>query len=83
MNTVTINLSLQAAQLAEIDAAARREARSRSELLREAARSYVLRQRQWDDVFAAGDQRARQHRLTEKDIAREIAQHRATKRRRP
>ena len=83
MDTVTINLSLQAAQLAEIDAAARREARSRSELLREAARSYVLRQRQWDDVFAVGDQRARQHRLTEKDIAHEIAQHRATKRRRP
>ena len=83
MDTVTINLSLQAAQLAEIDAAARREARSRSELLREAARSYVLRQRQWDDVFAVGDQCARQHRLTEKDIAREIAQHRATKRRRP
>ena len=82
MNTVTINLSLQAAQLAEIDAAARREARSRSELLREAARSYVLRQRQWDDVFAVGDQRARQYRLTEKDIAHEIAQHRATKRRR-
>ncbi len=80
MGTVTINLSLQAAQLAEIDAAARREARSRSELLREAARRYVLRQRQWDDLFTLGDHLAHQHKLTEKDVAREIAQQRAAKR---
>ncbi len=82
MDTVTINLSLQAAQLAEIDAAARREARSRSELLREAARRYVLRQRQWDDVFTLGDQLAHQHQLTEQDIAHEVVQHRATRHRR-
>jgi metal-responsive CopG/Arc/MetJ family transcriptional regulator len=41
MSTVTVNISFQDALLADIDATARREARSRSELLREAARLYV------------------------------------------
>ena len=47
MAAMTVNISFQAELLADIDAEAKREARSRSELLREAARLYVQRQRRW------------------------------------
>ena len=69
----TVNISFQAELLADIDAEAKREARSRSELLREAARMYVERQRRWDSVFSLGDATARDAGLTEADVAAEIA----------
>jgi hypothetical protein len=72
MRNVTVNISFQDAFLAEIDAEAKRESRTRSELLREAARLYVRRQRQWERVFALGDELAKQQSLTEADVAREI-----------
>jgi len=71
MRNVTVNISFQDALLAEIDAEAKRESRTRSELLREAARLYVRRQRQWESVFALGDKLSKQRGLTETDVARE------------
>jgi len=72
MRNVTVNISFQDALLAEIDAEAKRESRTRSELLREAARLYVRRQRQWKRVFALGDELSKKRSLTEADVAREI-----------
>lgn len=72
MSNVTVNISFQDKLLAEIDAEAVRESRSRSELLREAARLYVRRQKQWDDLFALGDRQAVHVGLTEADVRREI-----------
>ena len=72
MSNVTVNISFQKALLAEIDAEAKRESRSRSELLREAAREYIRRQKQWDSVFALGDKVTREQQLTENDIMRAI-----------
>ena len=72
MSNVTVNISFQGQLLAEIDAEAARESRSRSELLREAARLYVRRQKQWSDLFALGDRQAAQAGLTEVDVRREI-----------
>ncbi|TVR00186.1 MAG: ribbon-helix-helix protein, CopG family [Desulfovibrionales bacterium] len=68
-----VNISFQKDFLADIDAEAKRESRSRSELLREAARLYVQRQRRWDAVFSLGDATARNRNLTENDISDEIA----------
>lgn len=73
MTTTTVNISFQKDFLADIDAEAKRESRSRSELLREAARLYVQRQRRWDAVFSLGDATARNQNLTENDISDEIA----------
>ena len=70
---VTVNISFQDALLKEIDAEARRESRSRSELLREAARQYVQRQRRLEAVFAIGDSAREKQGFTEKDIEAEIA----------
>jgi len=72
MANVTVNISFQDSLLADIDEAATREARSRSELLREAARLYIRRQRQWSDLFALGDRLAERHGLDEASVRKEI-----------
>ncbi len=69
---VTVNISFQDALLKEIDAEARRESRSRSELLREAARMYIKRQKRMEAVFAMGDAAREKQGFTEKDIEAEI-----------
>lgn len=81
MSNVTVNISFQDSLLADIDAEARRESRSRSELLREAARLYVRRQRQWNDLFALGDRQTARRRLTSADVNKEIRAVRRSKRR--
>ena len=83
MAATTVNISFQADLLADIDAEAKRESRSRSELLREAARAYVERQRRWDAVFSLGDVTTRKQDLTEADIREEIAAFRQERKNRP
>ena len=80
MKTVTVNLSLQQRLLAEIDVEAKRESRSRSELLREAARQYIQRQRRWDRAFALGDSIARRRGVTQGDVSQEIRRVRGRRR---
>ena len=81
MSTVTVNISFQDTLLAEIDAEAKRESRTRSELLREAARAYVRRQKQWDDLFALGEKTARRRALGDAEVAKEIRNVRRRKQR--
>ena len=83
MNTTTVNIAFQASLLREIDAVAHKESRSRSELVREAARAYIQRKRRWDDLFAQGRQMARKQGLKPEDVLSEIAQYRKSKRSRP
>lgn len=80
MSTVTVNISFQDSLLAEIDAEASRESRSRSELLREAARSYIRRQRQWDSILTLGDTITKNEQLTEEDVNRAILSVRRSRR---
>ena len=80
MGNVTVNISFNDSLLAKIDEAAKRESRSRSELLREAARTYVRRQRQWDTVFELGDRITKREGLTRSHVSRAIRTVRARKR---
>lgn len=80
MGNVTVNVSFQDSLLADIDAEAKRESRSRSEFLREAARLYVRRQRQWADVFALGDRQTARLGLTEALAEKEVRAVRRRKR---
>ena len=80
MAATTVNISFQAELLAEIDAEARRESRTRSELLREAARLYVDRQRRWESVFQLGDAVTRRANLNEADIEEEVSASRRQRR---
>ncbi len=80
MSTVTVNVSFQDSLLNEIDKTARNEYRSRSELIREAARAYIQRQNQWNDLFQLGNTIVQKQHLTEHDVAVEIESARAAKR---
>jgi CopG family transcriptional regulator/antitoxin EndoAI len=59
MSNVTVNIAFNDALLKEIDIEAKKESKNRSELLREAARIYIQRQRKWEDVFQLGKETAR------------------------
>ena len=79
MQTTTVNISFQGSLLSEIDRLAQAESRSRSELLREAARLYIDRKRRWDKLFAYGKSVVARGQLTEADIEAEIYAHRQQK----
>jgi len=76
----TVNISFQENLLADIDEQARSERRSRSELVREAARLYIERKKRWGQIFDLGQSRAQQQGLSEKDIDAQIQAHRKAKR---
>jgi len=76
MDGQVINISLPTKLLKLADRVAQKEARTRSELFREAIRSYVLRMVQWDDVFAYGDKKAKQLKVKEQDIERLVSAYR-------
>jgi len=79
MQATTVNISFQGNLLSEIDRLAQAESRSRSELLREAARLYIDRKRRWDKLFAYGKSVVARGQLIESDIETEIHAHRQQK----
>ena len=84
MKTGTVNISFQKGLLDQIDEVAREESRSRSELIREAARMYIERKKKWKDIFAFGDRQASRRKLREDDVKSEIRAYRKQKKaRRP
>ncbi|NLT23031.1 MAG: ribbon-helix-helix protein, CopG family [Syntrophorhabdus sp.] len=79
MKTSTVNISFSKELLDQIDETARKECRSRSELLREAARIYIDRKKRWDVIFGLAGGAAKDAGMTEGDIDREIALYRRNK----
>jgi len=79
MGVSTVNISFKDELLAEIDSVARRESRSRSELIREATRAYIERKKRWQAIFALGTEQAKKLGLSEEDISTEIENQRAGK----
>lgn len=75
----TVNISFNSELLAEIDKTAKQESRTRSELIREAARLYLQRKSRWESLFAFGSLQVRRLGLGEEDIAEEIKKYRAKK----
>ncbi len=76
----TVNISFNPKLLKEIDKVAQEESRSRSELIREAARSYIERKRRWAKIFEVGTRTGRAKGITPEVIDREIAAYRREKR---
>jgi len=76
----TVNISFNPDLLKQIDEAAEEESRSRSELIREAARTYIERKRRWGQIFQLGTQVARARGLTSADVQKEIESFRKQKR---
>lgn len=82
MSISTVNISFPTDLLAEVDRVAKRESRSRSELVREALRIYVERQLRWEAIFGLGDEKRKAADLAEADVERQIRAHRTAKRKR-
>lgn len=81
MNINTVNISFKKELLSMIDKVAAEESRSRSELIREAARMYIERRKKWNAIFSYADKKVRQLNLKEKNIESEINQYRVKKKR--
>jgi metal-responsive CopG/Arc/MetJ family transcriptional regulator len=72
MGTVTDNISFQESLLKEIDKTAQKKHRSHSEFLHEAARLYIQRQQQWEELFRLGDELSGIKQLTDRYVEDEI-----------
>jgi len=81
MKSSTVNISFSDGLLRKIDQVAREEARSRSELIREAARGYIDRKRRWKQIFDFSKMNADRKGIAESDIETEIAAYRREKKR--
>jgi len=79
MKTSTVNIAFKDDLLKDIDDVAKKESRSRSELIREAARMYIEKKRNWETIFKFGQAHAKKIGLTEKDIENEIKNYRQGK----
>jgi metal-responsive CopG/Arc/MetJ family transcriptional regulator len=71
----TESVSMPSSLLAEVQAAANEEHRTREELLLEAVERY-LRERRWQRLLSYGQERARSLGLTDADVPRLIEEHR-------
>ena len=72
----TVNVSFNSKLLRQIDEVAQEESRSRSELLREAARAYIERKRRWAQIFKIGAQTAKSRGITPENLEQEIRSYR-------
>jgi len=55
MSTQTLNIALPKELVKKIDALAKKEYRNRSELIREAVRTYIDDKSAWEEIFRAGE----------------------------
>lgn len=76
MATVTVNVSFPKPLIKTMDVVAKQEARTRSELLREAVRLYLERKRRWAGLLAFWRREAQQRGLKPEDVAAAIAAYR-------
>jgi metal-responsive CopG/Arc/MetJ family transcriptional regulator len=79
MAVSTVNISFQEDLLYQIDKIAQNEARTRSELIREAARIYIERKKKWESIFAYGESLSSKFKFSENDVDNEIEKYRASK----
>lgn len=79
MKNKTVNISFKKDLLKKIDDVADEESRSRSELVREAARIYIERKERWKKIFAYGEILAREKELSEEDVKEEVEAYRKEK----
>lgn len=65
----TLNISLPKALIDEADSIAKKQASSRSELIRESIRAYVLRAKLLNQAFKVGSKKAKKLGLTNEEDA--------------
>ena len=76
MNSSTVNISFNKNLLKQIDKIAKEESRSRSELIREAARLYIERKGKWSNIFDYANNQRSKKNIKESDVIYEIKKYR-------
>ena len=79
MELATVNISFSKEILRQIDEVAKKEARSRSELLREAARIYIEQKNRWESIFSYGESLSTKYGFSVDDVNNEISKYRKEK----
>lgn len=79
MKIATVNISFHQNFLKALDNLAHEEARSRSELIREATRMYMEQKKKWKSIFNFGTKLAKKRKLKEKDVDPAIQEYRQSK----
>ena len=77
MQVRTINFSIPKPLLEMIDSRAKAEARTRSGLIQEAIRNYLILKTNWEELFAYGCKQARLSGVKAKDLEKIIDDYRA------
>jgi metal-responsive CopG/Arc/MetJ family transcriptional regulator len=72
MSLSTVNISFQEELLGQIDDIAKKESRTRSELIREAARLYIEKKRRWQELFDYGSKVGAKVKMSRQDLIAEI-----------
>ena len=78
----TVTISVPPDLVRKIDAVARLEGRTRSELLREAVRQYLDRRDRWNRLFREGRRIAAERGIHEQDVVRAVKEYRRSRARR-
>ena len=76
----TVNISFKKDFLVQIDQIANNEARTRSELIREAVRIYIDRKKVLEEIFKTGNKIGSTLDISEEDVVSEIKKYRKAKR---
>lgn len=77
MSTQTFNIAMPKKLVEKIDETAKKEYRSRSELIREAARLYLRDTKSWERIFETGRKAAKKQGIkSEKDVDRAVYEYR-------
>ncbi len=72
-----MTISLPMTFLKDAERLARKERRTKSELVREALRQYILREEKWEAIYSYGTSQAKKIGIkTEKDAARLVKEYR-------
>ncbi len=79
MKTRIINISIPDQLLSEADQLAKMEYRTRSELFREALRSYLLTQSNLKSIYGYGARQAKKQKITSQNLNQKIFNYRTQK----
>lgn len=83
MPTQTLNISLPKGLVKKMDAVAKKEYKSRSELIRGAIRSYLIDMEKWEQIFRVGEKAAQKLGIkSEENIDRIVYEYRHGKKQR-
>lgn len=78
MKVKTLNIALPEDLLVETDKLAKKEYRNRSELIREALRTYIKNSLEWEELFGYGENIAKTKKIKPEDVEKVVNDWRKT-----